>query len=88
MTSDAIIGLVVTGLVGFTIGYLMLNKKPPIFRMYLAMLGLAIGYLYATGAIEDIGAKFGRHTPSPAAAVPATAPTPAQAPAAAQPAKP
>ena len=73
---------------GFVVGYLMLNKQPPIFRMFIAMLLIGLGYLTATGAIEDIGAKFARHSQTPAS-VPAAAPgaTPKAEPAAAPAAK-
>ncbi len=55
MSSDLIVGLLASFVPLFAVGYLMLNKKPPIFRMFVAMLLVGIGYLTATGAIEDIG---------------------------------
>ena len=88
--TDLIMGLLVTAIPAFAVGYLMLNKQPPIFRMFIVMVLVGLGYLTATGAIEDIGAKVqGRAAPTPVAApVPApAAETPAtQAPAAAEPA--
>ncbi len=58
MSSDLIVGLLAAFVPLFAVGYLMLNKKPPIFRMFVAMLLVGIGYLTATGAIEDIGARL------------------------------
>ncbi len=55
MSSNLIIGLLASFIPLFAVGYLMLNKKPPIFRMFVAMLLVGLGYLTATGAIEDIG---------------------------------
>ena len=57
MNSNLIVGLLATFIPLFAVGYLMLNKKPPIFRMFVAMLLVGLGYLTATGAIEDIGAR-------------------------------
>ncbi len=57
MSTDLIAGLLATFIPLFAVGYLMLNKKPPIFRMFVAMLLVGVGYLTATGAIEDIGAR-------------------------------
>ena len=57
MSSNLIVGLLATFIPLFAVGYLMLNKKPPIFRMFVAMLLVGVGYLTATGAIEDIGAR-------------------------------
>jgi hypothetical protein len=79
--TDLIMGLLVTAVPAFAVGYLMLNKQPPIFRMFLVMVLVGLGYLTATGAIEDIGAKVqGKAAPTPVAApqpapVPATEPT-------------
>lgn len=79
MTTNLLIGLAVTAVPAFVIGYLILNKKPPIFRMYIAMVLVGLGYLVATGAIEDIGSTFGRSAPvatSEPAPVPAASETP------------
>ncbi len=45
MTMDLLIGLLVAVVPLFVVGYLMLKDKKPIFRMYLAMLAIALGYL-------------------------------------------
>ena len=58
MSTSLIVGLLASFIPLFAVGYLMLNKKPPIFRMFVAMLLVGIGYLTATGAIEDIGARL------------------------------
>ncbi len=58
MSSELIVGLLASFIPLFAVGYLMLNKKPPIFRMFVAMLLVGIGYLTATGAIEDIGNRL------------------------------
>ncbi len=58
MSSDLIVGLLASFVPLFAVGYLMLNKKPPIFRMFVAMLLVGLGYLTATGAIEDIGKRL------------------------------
>jgi hypothetical protein len=89
MNQELIVGLVALGVPFFSAGYLMLRKQPGIFRMFMAMLLIGLGYLTATGAINDIGAKVLGHKamelpPEPAAA-PATAPAPAPAPAPATP---
>ena len=57
MNSNLIVGLLASFIPLFVVGYLMLNKKPPIFRMFVAMLLVGLGYLTATGAVEDIGAR-------------------------------
>lgn len=83
MNPDLLIGLAVTAVPAYVIGYLMLNKNMPVFRMYLAMIAIGLGYLYFTGGLEDIGATFGRHakeSPAAAVSVPAAKPaTPAPA---------
>ncbi len=58
MSSNLIVGLLASFIPLFAVGYLMLNKKPPIFRMFVAMLLVGLGYLTATGAVEDIGARL------------------------------
>lgn len=78
MNPDLLIGLAATAVPAYVVGYLMLNKNMPVFRMYLAMIAIGLGYLYFTGGLEDIGATFGRHMKeSPAAAVSAPAAKPA-----------
>ena len=75
---NLIIGLLATFVPLFVAGYLMLNRQPPIFRMFVAMLVIGVGYLWATGAVEDIGAKFtGRPNLANAPEENAVAPVPA-----------
>ncbi len=76
MSSDLIVGLLAAFVPLFAVGYLMLNRKPPIFRMFVAMLLVGVGYLTATGAIEDIGARVtgGGEAVAPAATEKAPAP--------------
>lgn len=87
MNPDLLIGLAATAVPAYVVGYLMLNKNMPVFRMYLAMIAIGLGYLYFTGGLEDIGAMFGKHrNEAPAAAVSAPAAKPVEhAPAAAAP---
>lgn len=76
MNSDLLAGLAVTFVPLATIGYLMLRKQAGIFRMYIAMLLIGIGYLTLTGGINDIGTKVLGHnvlTPAEDAAPPAPA---------------
>lgn len=79
MMTDLMVGLLVTAVPALAVGYLMLNKQPPIFRMFIVMVLVGLGYLTATGAIEDIGAKVQGHAaPTPVAApeaAPAATPT-------------
>jgi hypothetical protein len=90
MMTDLVMGLLVTAVPAFAVGYLMLNKQPPIFRMFIVLVLVGLGYLTATGAIEDIGAKVqGNSAPTPVAApqpAPATEAPKAAAPAAPEPA--
>ncbi len=78
MNLDLIVGLLVTAVPLLAIGYFMLAKQPGIFRMFVAMILIGLGYLTATGAISDIGSKVtGNHV----AAVPADTPAAPAAPA-------
>jgi len=86
---NLIAGLLVSFVPLFVAGYLMLNKQPPIFRMFVAMLTIGVGYLWATGAVEDIGAKVTgkrnlavpvENAAAPAAPKPAAAEAPKAAP--------
>ena len=93
MNNELIVGLLATGIPLFAVGYLMLRKNAGIFRMFMAMLLFALGYLTLTGAMNDIGSKVlgsGVMTPTsepaPAAAPEAVAPAPAETPAPAVPA--
>ena len=80
MNKDLIVGLIVMFVPLFVAGYLMLRRQPGIFRMFMAMLLVGLGYLTLTGAVNDIGAtilgkKERMMAPAP---VPATAPAPAK----------
>lgn len=89
MTENLIIGLLVTAIPGFVLGYLMLSKQPAIFRMFIAMVLVGLGYLTATGAMEDIGSRVtGKRNDIvvPVEAAPATETPAAEAPAAEAPA--
>lgn len=85
---NLIVGLLVSIVPLFVVGYLMLNRQPPIFRMFVAMLAIGVGYLWATGAVEDIGAQFtgkrivvpAENATTPAASKPAAAEAPKAAP--------
>lgn len=79
MTPDLLIGLAAVAVPAYVVGYLMLAKNKAVFRMFVAMLLIGLGYLYVTGALQDIGATFARHTQTTAA--PAVV-TPAKTPAA------
>ena len=86
MNQDLIVGLVATGIPLFAVGYFMLRRNAGIFRMFMAMLLIGLGYLTATGAMNDIGSKVlgsGHMMPTsePAAAPVAPAPAPAGTPA-------
>ena len=50
MTENLIIGLLVTAIPGFVLGYLMLSKQPAIFRMFIAMVLVGLGYLDGHGS--------------------------------------
>ena len=84
MNNEMIVGLIVTFVPLFAAGYLMLRKQTSIFRFFMAMLLVGVGYLTATGAINDIGAQVLAHRPA-VLKEPATVPTTAPAPAAAKP---
>ena len=77
MNEELIVGLLALGVPFFTVGYLMLRKQTGIFRMFMAMMLIGLGYLTATGAINDIGAKVLQHKPMQLPAEPAAAPAPA-----------
>ena len=103
MSENLLVGLLATLVPLFVAGYLMLQKQAAIFRMFVAMLLVGVGYLTATGAIEDIGARVTgkananvegvEPVAAPASEVPKTsekpaADKPAEAPAGAKPATP
>ncbi|NOT71820.1 MAG: hypothetical protein HOP09_11255 [Hyphomicrobium sp.] len=83
MNQELIAGLVALGVPLFAVGYLMLRRNAGVFRMFVAMLLIGLGYLTATGAMNDIGRKvMGTYGLPPLPPVPAAAPA-APAPAAA-----
>jgi hypothetical protein len=77
MSDTLVIGLLGTFVPLFTVGYLMLNKQAGVFRMFVAMLLVGLGYLTATGAMEDIGARILGKSNGVAVPAAATAPAPA-----------
>ena len=85
MNKDLIVGLITTFVPLFAGGYLMLRKQTSIFRFFMAMLLIGLGYLTATGAINEIGAtvlgkmNYDHATPTVPAAAPAAAPATAPA---------
>lgn len=89
MTEELIVGLLALGIPLFGAGYLMLRRNAGIFRMFLAMLIIGLGYLGLTGALDDVGrtilGKAGVATPTadtaPATEETAPAPAPESAPA-------
>lgn len=68
---------------GIIIGVIVLGRTRPVFLMYLAALVVGLGYLGATGALNDIGkqalAQFDGGTPAPNMA-PKAQPTALEAP--------
>ncbi len=82
MNEALLVGLLALGVPLFGVGYFMLRKNPGVFRMFVAMLLIGLGYLTATGALSDIGHKImgaeGEvmpvESPAPAAPAPAHAP--------------
>lgn len=84
MNENTIIGFLVAFVPLFAVGYLMLNKNRGVFRMFVAMLIIGLGYLGFTGALDDIGLRvtggsgvLSLDAPAPAGEAPA-APAPAQ----------
>ena len=55
MNEELLVGVLALGAPLFAVGYLMLRRNRGVFRMYLAMLLIGLGYLTATGALTDIG---------------------------------
>ena len=82
MNEDLIVGLLATAIPLFAVGYLMLRRNAGIFRMFMAMLLIGLGYLTATGAMSDIGASvMGKVNQAIPETAPVAAPAPAPAPA-------
>lgn len=99
MKQELLVGLLALGVPLLALGYLMLRRNRGVFRMYLAMILIGLGYLTATGALTDIGRTLmgaegevmpvQSPAPAPAAETPApAAETPAPAPAEPAPAEP
>ena len=75
MSQELLAGLLTLGIPLFGVGYLMLRSIAGIFRMFVAMLIIGLGYLALTGALADIGrtvlgktgiAETGQPTAAPA----------------------
>lgn len=61
-------------------GFFFLSRLRPVLLMYLFACMVGLGYLTATGAVEDLGAKLmgvGTKSTTPAGAVKAEPPPPA-----------
>lgn len=86
MNEELLVGLLALGAPLFAVGYLMLRRNRGVFRMYVAMLLIGLGYLTATGALTDIGRTLmgaegevmpvEAPVPAPAEPAPAAQPTP------------
>ena len=91
MNEELIVGLVALGLPLLGGGYFALrNSNANVFRMFVAMVLVGLGYLTVTGALNDIGATVLGKGAAPVAvpvAAPVAAPA-APAPATPAPAKP
>lgn len=52
-------------------GLLFLRRHTPVFLLYLVLSAVALGYLWTTGAVDDVGATvletIGASDPKPAA---------------------
>lgn len=91
MNPELLVGVLALGVPLLALGYLMLRRNRGVFRMYLAMILIGLGYLTATGALNDIGRTLmgsegevmpvQSPAPAPAAESPAPPPTPEPAPA-------
>jgi hypothetical protein len=82
MNEELIAGLLVLGVPLLGGGYLALRNNTAVFRMFVAMVLIALGYLTATGAVNDIGTTVLGAVKGGAPATPAVTPaaTPAPAP--------
>ena len=88
MNEELIVGLLALAVPMLGGGYFALRSNTGIFRMFVAMTLLALGYLTVTGALNDIGATILGKSHSAAPVEKAVAPAPAEKPAAAAPAAP
>lgn len=85
MNQELLVGVLALGVPLMALGYFMLRRNRGVFRMYLAMILIGLGYLTATGALSDIGRTLmgseGEVMPaeSPAPAPAAETPSPAPA---------
>jgi hypothetical protein len=87
MSEELIVGLLTLAIPLLGAGYLMLHRNAGIFRMFVALLVIGLGYLGFTGSLADIGrtvlGKAGMETmssPEPAESTPPAAePPPAPA---------
>lgn len=82
MSEDLLIGLAATAIPLVVLGFLLLRRSPVIFRFFMALLLVGLGYLGVTGALDDIGRIVkGEQEPLVAPAAAPVEPTPAPAPA-------
>ena len=58
MNEELIVGLLALAVPLLGGGYFALRNNTGIFRMFVAMTLLALGYLTVTGALNDIGATI------------------------------
>lgn len=78
MSEDLLIGLAATAIPLFALGFLLLRRSPAIFRFFMALLLVGLGYLGVTGALNDIGRIVkGEQEPLIAPAAAPVEPTPA-----------
>jgi hypothetical protein len=83
MNEELIVGLLALAVPLLGGGYFALRNNTGIFRMFVAMVLVGLGYLTVTGALNDIGATILGKAPVAASAEKTAAPAPAEKPAAA-----
>lgn len=86
MNEELIVGLLALAVPLLGGGYFALRNNTGIFRMFVAMTLLALGYLTVTGALNDIGATILGKAPVVAPVEKTVAPAPTEKPAAPAPA--
>ncbi|MFN0220067.1 MAG: hypothetical protein ACKVP4_14790 [Hyphomicrobium sp.] len=55
MSEDLLVGLAATAIPLLVLGFLFLRRNAAVFRFFVALLLVGLGYLTATGALVDIG---------------------------------
>jgi outer membrane biosynthesis protein TonB len=80
---ETLLGLLTIGVPAILIGGILLGRWRPVVLLYLAAVAVGLGYLYTTGAVDDIGKKAVGYVGTPPVPAPAPAPeaTPAPEPA-------